>query len=171
MMLFFSLKSVIMYYNERGSSVFLASLDIKKAFYHVHHYKVFKSLLSIGVPLIIVDVLCDWYSNMCYVVKWNGSLSRVFSVGSGVRQGTCLSPDIFNMFLNAFVVNLRQSDIGCHILNMYYGCLLYADDIVLLSPLSPTNLQLMLDICLRTAADLSLNVNCSKSHCLVIGGC
>ena len=51
----FSLKSVIMYFNERGSYVFLASLDIKKAFDHVHNYKVFKSLLSIGVPLIILE--------------------------------------------------------------------------------------------------------------------
>ena len=90
----FSLKSVIMYFNERGSFVFLASLDIKKAFDHGHHYKVFKSLLYIGVPLIIVDVLCDWYSKMFCVVKWNCSLSRVFSVGSGVRQGSCLSPAI-----------------------------------------------------------------------------
>jgi len=90
------------------------------------------------------------------------------SVGSGVRQSSCLSPAIFNMFMNSFIVNLRQSDIGCHILNMYYGCLLYADDIVLLSP-SVNGLQLMLDICLRTAADLSLQFNCSKSYCLVIG--
>ena len=58
----FSLKSVIKYFNERDNSVFLASLDIKKAFDHVHHYKMFKSLLSIGVSLIVVDVLCDWYS-------------------------------------------------------------------------------------------------------------
>jgi len=71
-------------------------------------------------------------------------MSRVFSVGSGVRQGSCSSPAIFNMFMNAFIVNLRQSDIGCHILNMYYRCLLYADDIVLLSP-SVNGLQLMLD--------------------------
>jgi len=105
---------------------------------------------------------------MCCVVKWNGSLSRVFSVGSGVRQGNCLSPAIFNMFMSSFIVNLRQSDIGCHILNMYCVCLLYADDIVLLSR-SVNGLQLMLDICLRTAGDLSLQFNCSKCHCLVIG--
>ena len=84
----FSLKSVIKYFNERGSSVFLVSLDIKKAFDHVHHCKMFKSLLSIGVPLIVVDVLSNWYSKMFCVVKWNGSLSSVFTVGSGVRQGT-----------------------------------------------------------------------------------
>ena len=54
----------------------------------MHHYKLFRSLLSIGVPIIVVDVLCNWYSKMFYVVKWNGSLSRVFTIGSGVRQGT-----------------------------------------------------------------------------------
>jgi len=31
-------------------------------------------------------------AKMLCVVKWNGLLSRVFSVGSGVRQGSCLSP-------------------------------------------------------------------------------
>jgi len=44
-------------------------------------------------------------------------VSRQFMVGSGVRQGSCLSPTIFNVFMNAFIVNLRKSDIGCHILN------------------------------------------------------
>ena len=39
---------------------------------------------------------------------------------------------------------------------------------VLLSP-SVNGLQLMLDICFRTAVALSLKFNCSKSHCLVIG--
>ena len=164
----FSLKSVTRYFNERGSSVFIASLDIKKAFDRVNHYKLFRSLLSIGVPLIVVDVLSNWYSKMFCVVKWNGSLSRQFMVGSGVRQGSCLSPTIFNVFMNAFIVNLRRSDIGCHILNMYYGCLLYADDIVLLSP-SVKGLQLMLDTCFQTACELSLQFNCSKSHCMVVG--
>jgi len=46
---------------------------------------------------------------------------------------------------------------------MYYGCLLYADDTVLLSP-SLKGLQCMLDICFRTACDMSLQFNCSKSH-------
>ena len=97
----FSLNSVIKYFNDHGSSVFLASLDIKKSFDYVHHYKLFRSLLSAVVPLIVVDVLSNWYSKMLCVVKWNSSLSSVFSIGSGVRQGSCLSPAIFNIFMNA----------------------------------------------------------------------
>jgi len=51
---------------------------------------------------------------------------------------------------------------------MYYECLLYADDIVLMSP-SLKDLQCMLDICFQTACDMSLQFNCSKSHCMVVG--
>jgi len=75
--------------------------------------------------------------------------------GSRMRQGSCLSPAMFNVFMNAFIANRRPSDIGCRVLNKY-GCLLYADDIVFLSP-SVKGLQLMLDdSCLQTACELSL---------------
>jgi len=105
-MQFFLLKSVIHYFVDRGSSVFIASLDIKKAFDRVNHYKLFRSLLFAGVLLIVVDVLSNWYSKLFCVIKWKGSVSRQFTVGSGVRQGSCLYPTIFNVFMNAFIVNL-----------------------------------------------------------------
>jgi len=38
-----------------------------------------------------------------------------FSVGSGVRQGSCLSPVIFNVYMNAFIEKLKSVGIGCHI--------------------------------------------------------
>jgi len=42
------------------------------------------------VLLIIVDVLCNWYSKLYYAVRWNSALSAQFAVFSGVRQGSCL---------------------------------------------------------------------------------
>jgi len=47
----------------------------------------------------------------------------MFSVGGGVRQGSCLSPVIFTVFMNAFIVNLKVAGIGCHIVNMFFGCM------------------------------------------------
>ena len=60
----------------RGSSVYI-SLDIRKAFDRVNHFKLYKSLLEVGVPVIIVDVICNWYSKLYYAVRWNGQLSVV----------------------------------------------------------------------------------------------
>ena len=70
--------------------------------------------------------------------------------------------------MHAFIVNLESAGIGCHIVNMFFGCLLYADDIVLLSR-SVSGLQSMLANCDKTAHDLSLQFNIHKSHCMVIG--
>ena len=56
----------------------------------------------------------------------------------------------------------------CHIFNEFVGFLLYADDIILLSP-SVNGLQSMLDVCSVTNRSLSLNCNCSKSLCIKFG--
>ena len=49
-----------------------------------------------------------------------------------------------------------------------HGCILYADDILLLSP-SVIGLQAMLDKCAEVAKVLLLESNVEKSHCVVIG--
>ena len=164
----FTLRCTIEHFTRHGGSVYAASLDIRKAFDTVHHYKLYESLLSYGVPWIVVDVLCNWYSKMFVVIRWNGALSKPLCVQSGVRQGGCISPAIFNMFVNAFIVQLKELSVGCHIGTEFVGCLLYADDIILLCP-SIVGLQRMLDKCFETASVLSLQFNASKSHCIAYG--
>ena len=164
----FTLKSTIEYFVSRGSSVYIASLDISKAFDRVHHFKLFNSLLLNGVPVIVVDMLCDWYSKLFFTVRWNNKISSLYPVGSGVRQGSCLSPAIFNVFINAFIVHLKASSLGCHVSSIFLGCLLYADDIILICP-SIAGLQSMLDKCAIIAHNLSLQFNTKKCHCIVFG--
>ena len=88
----------------------------------VNHYELYESLLRYGVPLVVVDVLCDWYSKLSCCIRWNGKLSVRFNVGSGVRQGSCLFPSTFNVFTNMFITKLKLLDAGCHIGFTYIGC-------------------------------------------------
>ena len=64
----------------------------------------------------------------------------------------CLSPSIFNVFMNMFITKLKLLDAGCRIGFTYIGCVLYADDIILLSP-SVCGLQKMIGATI-------LRVNC-----------
>jgi hypothetical protein len=66
------------------------------------------------------------------------------------------------------IIRLRIADIGCHVKGLFAGCLLYADDVILLSP-SVLGLQRMLDVCYSTCTDLGLEFNGMKSHCICFG--
>src|SRR5579872_5618437 len=97
-----------------------------------------------------------------------GILSRGFKVRSGVRQGSSFSPALFNVFINKFIVELKEDDIGCKLCGNYVGVIMYADDLLLLSA-SVSGLHHMLNKCYSIACDSNLEFNCSKSSCAIIG--
>ena len=112
----FALKSIINQFFARGSCFARC-----KAFDRVNHCKLFNSHLDVGVPIAVVEVLCNWYAKLFVVIRLNNSLSRMFAMKSDARQGSTLSPSIFNSFVNAFIVNLRLLDVGCHVYHQFVG--------------------------------------------------
>ena len=57
-----------------------------------------------------------------------------------------MSPRLFTVLINIVIVKLRDSGAGCSINNIFIGCVLYADDIIVLSA-TVSGLQEMLNIC------------------------
>src|SRR5688572_26649590 len=80
---------------------------------------------------------------------------------------TCLA-----LFINLFVVRLRKLDIRMsHQLIIYWLSALRGRHIanMPLSRPSVNGVQNMFDLCMYISNDLSLQVNLSKSHCIVVG--
>ena len=164
----FLLRRVIQHFNDRSSNVYIASLDACKAFDRVNHFKLFSILIKQGLPKYFINTIINWYSRLSIKVKWMNSLSPTLKVLSGVRQGGILSGLFFNLYVNKILTSLRSSDLGCHLNSMYVGCIMYADDLILLSA-SVIDLQKMLLICESVATELGIKFNASKSKCLAIG--
>jgi len=61
------------------------------------------------------------------------TLSHTFRTTCGVRQGGVLSPVLFAIYVNDIIVQLKTHQFGCYIGDMYLGCVMYADDLVLMS--------------------------------------
>ena len=96
--------------------------------------------------VLFVPLLTCWYAKCFAFVHWGNAVSKQFHVLAGVRQGGILSPCLFAIFIDSMIKKLRAADYGAFIGQFYFGCLLYADDIILVCH-SITTMQLMLDIC------------------------
>ncbi len=79
-------------------------------------------------------------------IKINTKRTRYLSQERGVRQGCCLSPTLFNIYINELALSLERSAApGLTLHDSQIRCLLYADDLVLLSP-TKHGLQQNLDL-------------------------
>jgi hypothetical protein len=164
----FTLETVVNYFTCRGSPVFMASLDVTKAFDRVNHFALFHKLIDVGVPLYILNVLINWHCKLAGCVRWLGSMSDMFAIKSGVREGGIISPWFFNLYVNNLITRLKNSGLGCHLCSEFVGCLFFADDILLLSG-SMLQLQSMLNICVEYGEEFDLKFNALKSFLIQIG--
>ena len=164
----FSLKECIDYFTSRGSNVFAAFLDCSKGFDKVNHSGLFIKLMKRNIPICFLNLLIYWYSNLSSLVKWNGVFSETFRVYSGVRQGGVLSPRLFIVYIDDLIQQLKKLKIGCHIINIFLACIVYADDICLLAPCRSA-LQLFLDTCVTYGLTWCLSYNPSKSKVMYFG--
>ena len=60
-------------------------------------------LRNYGVPEELVALLEDLYSKSASAVRVDGELTEWFKITVGVRQGCELSPDLFNLLLEALM--------------------------------------------------------------------
>ena len=128
------LLETINHYTSTKSEIYVVFIDASKA-------KLFSLLLHRAVCPSIVRLLFIMYCNSSMSVRWGEAISSMFSVQNGVRQGGVLSPVLYNIYTDNLLMQLRKSGLGC-------GALVYADDLVLLSP-SLYGMRAMISICKR----------------------
>ena len=161
----FSLRTVIQYFLNCRSPVFLCALDAEKAFDRVNHYGLLNVLISRGVPKLFILLFYSWFSTMSFCVRWGNALSYNYCIFSGVLQGNLLSPKFFNVYINNLLHELQNSGLGCSIFGCYFGAIFYADDIILVSS-SLIALQHMINLCVTFGKCFGIKFNPIKSQCM-----
>jgi hypothetical protein len=118
------------------------------------------------MSLVLIKLLHCWYSNSNNVIRWGEAISAPFSLQAGVRQGSVISPVLFSIYVDDMLNKLGHY--GCRFYGLSVSALMYADDLVLLSP-SVKELQTMINVCCEELSLLDLKLNYKKSNALRVG--
>ena len=106
-----------------------------------------------------------YLNNRCAITIGNKRTSY-FKQYRGVKQGCSLSPNLFNIYINTFAEQLQTSTApGVTLQDTEVKCLMFADDLVLLSP-SKEALQQSLDILHKFSQAWALTVKMEKTKIL-----
>lgn len=155
------------YFKAKRSPMFLCSLDAEKCFDSIWHDALLYKLIPI-LPLHIWLFVHRWYKMSKAVVRWNGCNSSEFRISRGMRQGSVLSPTLFNIFLDELLQTLQNQPDGIRVLDLQLNCCTYADDITLFCSTVP-GLQRLIDTCVTYANSYRFRFGLKKSKCMVMG--
>ena len=72
-----ALKTVLTYFNNYESSVFICSLDAEKAFDRINHYNFRTVLINRDVPKNIVMLFYKWISSISFCLFWNNLINLI----------------------------------------------------------------------------------------------
>ena len=161
------LKGMVDLYKEKGKHIYACFVDFKAAFDNVWHAGLMYKLRNYGISSKIINLLYSMYSKLKTCVKKGSYMSTSFSCNVGTRQGCNLSPTLFKMFIDDIYSILNENE--CNPINidgMKLGCLLYADDIVILSN-NAKGLQTSLDKLNTYRKKWRLKVNTYKTKTMV----
>ena len=170
-----------------GVFLFMCFIDIQKAYDTVDRTLLWQVLTRIGVPPQMIAVIRQFHDGMrAYVRPDDGVCSDWFEVEQGLRQGSVLSPLLFNIFfaavlnvvlqrfseepaIHAELVHPKEPSTSMgpetamdYVRRAVWG-MFYADGVCIVSR-SPQGLAKMMEVIVEVCRALALTVSAKKTE-------
>ena len=163
----FVLHGLITHMLNEGKYLYCGFVDFSKAFDYVNRDTIWYKLIHSGISGKMLNLVKSIDADIKSRVKYRNDLSASYDCYLGVRQGECLSPFLFAMYLNDIEDEFREKGAeGLDIGLMKMFLLLYADDIIIFSE-SAEGLQEGLDFLHDYCNRWKLKVNVDKTKVMI----
>ena len=162
----FVLRTLVDSYKSQGKKLYACFVDFQKAFDSVWRTGLIYKLIKYGMNMDMIKLIRNMYEKTSQCLKINQNLTRSFKTYRGVRQGCILSPQLFNLFINDIPNIFDDACKPITIKNKKISCLMYADDLVILSE-TPSGLQTSLDNLHKYTEKWDLKLNIKKTKVMI----
>ena len=139
------LQETIDYNRSKGETVYMAFLDIQKAFDTVWVEGLIYKLFKLGMDPVTVCIINESFKDFQCTAYIAGETSSWFNPQRGVHQGAPLSMTLYEIYIDELLRQLKSSSFGLRVMGLNATCPSYADDIST-GTLSKTGLNELLRI-------------------------
>lgn len=130
---------------DQSTPLYIAALDVQKAFDVVRHESLLARLHQLGLNGTWWKLKYSAYQDMSERVVWMGEFSDSFNILQGSRQGAYPSPEDYISHLSQLLHQTSQTSNGFSISGIDITAPTCADDMILMST-SPLQLQALLNL-------------------------
>ena len=171
----FSLRQIQEKSREHRTPLYMAFIDLTKAFDTVSRSALWIVLEKVGIPSKMLKIIKSFHCGMMAQVIYNGKVSTSFPVKNGTKQGCVLAPLLFAIYFAVMLdLALKDKNFGIPVHFRATGGLL---NIRRFTAATKTSLEMVCDLLFaddcalvaQTSQDLQLVVNNFADACKVFG--
>lgn len=138
----FIIRSLLNHKKMKKENVYVAFMDISKAYDRVFRDGLWSKRLKLGITGKIWRLLRDIYGDSKSALKTSQGIWSLFPTEEGLRKGCLLSPLLFALFFADVVLAIKDTELGARFYDLILCILKFADDIALTAE-SRAHLQLI----------------------------
>jgi hypothetical protein len=143
--------------------VFLAFVDLRKAFPSLGRDALFSRMLHLGIPYRLVTAIRAFYIANVARLRVDNTITKDFFVAIGVLEGSVLSPCLFGILFSIVWDIIDTSDFPTPDFRLYRSdsvwLIAYADDLVVIT-LDSSKLEQVLNKLAVELRALNLEMRC-----------
>lgn len=166
----FVTRRILEEYWNAGNPLYVAALDISKAFDNVSLLQLRSILAKLNVPSHLIDRVLQCIRKEKIRVRWQNQYTTECNRGKGVKQGCPLSPFLFNIVMQNVVRKVKEKVPELNLMNTgslkLPMILIFADDILIITK-DEEGLKRILIALEESLREVGLEINNDKSQILI----